>query len=75
VKVTIKRKTQTATIKLSADEVDTLFSLFPSITDKHLNSHGREFLRALRNSDLDKHCDYCCNDGVRCTCEWIESVK
>jgi len=74
-KVTIKRKTQTATIKLSADEVDTLFNILPKTSDNSLNSHGREFLRALRNSDLDKHCDYCCNDGARCNCEWMETVK
>ena len=72
-KVTIKRKTHTANIKLSADEVDTLLNILPKTMDNSLNSKGREFLRALRDSDLNKHCDYCCNDGIRCTCEWIES--
>ena len=72
-KVTIKRKTHTANIKLSADEVDTLLNILPKTMDNSLNSKGREFLRALRDSDLNKHCDYCCNDGARCVCEWIES--
>ena len=72
-KVTIRRKTHTATIKMSADEVDILLNILPNILDKILDSRGVEFVRDLRNSDLLKHCDYCGNYGARCDCEWMEN--